>query len=285
MKNVKMQRFLASIGIENSERYDMDFVAVKRIIGSGSIQMIIRKDTPWDNDLLEEFKEHLAFIDYEYTLSFEYASAPSFEDVDSLFQNWFFTSYHTLPFFQLMPGEGKTIFAVAPEEGGASFQAIVDDFSSYLKFLCYPFKLEITKEAIPSEIENKVEKKEETKDVQEIKETPLPEENNEPVYENSSSSDEEDEDNDDYEPPEPDANDGDEQERLEDLRKAEQEYLDSIKAENEAREHKKIYVKGDYVKLDSIKDVYSTNASNVEIEGEIFGIDEKNPIRKTRKVL
>lgn len=283
MKNVKMQRFLASIGIENSERYDMDFVAVQRIIGSNSIHMIIRKDTPWDNDLLEEFKEHLAFIDYEYTLSFEYGSAPSFEDVDSLFQNWFFTSYHTLPFFQLMPGEGKTIFAVASEEQGASFQAIVDDFSSYLKFLCYPFKLEITKEAIPSEIENQVEKKEETKDVQEIKETPLPEENNEPVYENSSSSDEEDEDNDDYEPPEPDANDGDEQERLEDLRKAEQEYLDSIKAENEAREHKKIYVKGDYVKLDSIKDVYSTNASNVEIEGEIFGIDEKNPIRKTRK--
>ena len=75
-----------------------------------------------------------------------------------------------------VPGEGKTIFAVTPEEQGASFQAIVDDFSSYLKFLCYHFKLEITKEAIPSEIENKVEKKEEPKDVQEIKETPLPEE-------------------------------------------------------------------------------------------------------------
>ena len=74
MKNVKMQRFLASIGIENSERYDMDFVAVQRIIGSNSIHMIIRKDTPWDNDLLEEFKEHLAFIDYEYKNLFNFLS-------------------------------------------------------------------------------------------------------------------------------------------------------------------------------------------------------------------
>jgi len=233
MKNVKMQRFLASIGIENSGRYDMDFVAVQRVVGSNSIHMIIRKDSPWDNDLLEEFKEHLASIPYEYTLSFEYGLSPSFEDVDSLFQNWFFTSYHTLPFFQLMPGEGKTIFVLKPEVHDASFQAIVDDFSSYLKFLCYPFKLEITKESILPEKENKLEKKEETN------ETTLPEEKSEDMYENSSDSDEEDEES-DYEPPEPDITEGDEKERLEDLRKAEQEYLDSIKAENEAREHKKI---------------------------------------------
>ncbi len=258
-----MQRFLSSIGITDLDRFDMDFQTVGRDPNNaGLIIMIIKKETPWDNSLLEEFKEHLLSIPYPYSLSFIYEKKPTFEDVDSLFQNWYLSTYHTLPSFQLLPGEGNKIFVVENEHS-SSFETILEDFKIYLNFLSYDFNLEVSK-VNPIE-----EKKENVEEVADTKENDY-----EPAYEEEEENEASTDSDATFEELE--------KERLEELKNAEKQYLDNIRQEKEAIEHKKIFVKGDYLKLDSIKDVYTTNVTNVEIEGELFGIDEKNPYRKTR---
>ena len=46
--NDKMRRFLLSIGLDNIERFDMDFDLVTRNqYNRNKIDMLIVKDTPW----------------------------------------------------------------------------------------------------------------------------------------------------------------------------------------------------------------------------------------------
>ena len=89
MKNQKMFRFLTSIGISNPERFDMDFDLVGRdSFDHNFVHMSIRKETPWEETMLEEFKQGLSRINYPYSLRFSYSIEPTFNDVDSLFQDW-----------------------------------------------------------------------------------------------------------------------------------------------------------------------------------------------------
>ena len=62
-----MLRFLKSIGIDNIESFDMDFVCLKKQ-NNGIWKMDIHKNTSWSFDQLNEFKTKLINIDYPYEI-------------------------------------------------------------------------------------------------------------------------------------------------------------------------------------------------------------------------
>ena len=355
----------------------MDFDLVGRdSFDHNFVHMSIRKETPWEETMLEEFKQGLSRINYPYSLRFSYSIEPTFNDVDSLFQDWYLSTYHLIPPFQLMPGENNMIFVLAAEDLSLGMiNGAIDDFSSYLRFLSYPFELRVvhdlsqtaskpeikenetpvdqttlnlslipetiqpTIEDIQEDLEPKPSGKKEQQSENRIdpsfEETVLPEpsvtidlatekqSNTSPVYEESAEENVEigtnsinatqetnedwpkeadiDEEAETYEesnnedeileepqdsseeefvPPELDE---DERARQAALREAENVFLDALRRSKEEEARKQVFIKGDYLKLKSISDIYTSNVSHVEFEGELFDIDEKNPHRKTRK--
>ena len=79
--NDKMRRFLTSIGIENIERFDLDFDLVTRNqYNRNKIDMLIVKEVPWTYELLEEFQNHLETIKYPYSIKFNYLRKPTASD-------------------------------------------------------------------------------------------------------------------------------------------------------------------------------------------------------------
>ena len=62
-----MRRFLTSIGIENVDRFDLDFdIVTRNSYNRNQIDMLIVKDAPWTYELLEEFQNHLETVKYPY---------------------------------------------------------------------------------------------------------------------------------------------------------------------------------------------------------------------------
>ena len=82
----KIQRFLQSVGIEDTDRFDLSFVlAARNPYKKNQVDMVIEKTVPWEYALLDEFIQASSRIQYEYTLRFTYLNDPTEEDVASLF--------------------------------------------------------------------------------------------------------------------------------------------------------------------------------------------------------
>ena len=123
-------RFLSSLGIADPDSFDMDFTTVKN--DKGLIVMDIKKDTPWEYALLEEFQESLAPIKYPYSLTFSYVNKPTLEDVDSLFQDWYLSLYHGVSDIVLSQGQeaSNILFSYPENESNAANESnIIKDFS------------------------------------------------------------------------------------------------------------------------------------------------------------
>ena len=98
----KMKRFLLSIGIEEPESYDMDFVLVGRSPDQpGRVDMAIIKDSPWSYSQVEEFSLALGNIKYPYSIRFSYHQEPTFEDASNLLSMWYLGHYNDLPPFEV----------------------------------------------------------------------------------------------------------------------------------------------------------------------------------------
>ena len=141
--NDKMRRFLNSIGIENIERFDMDFdIVTRNSYNRDQIDMLIVKQTPWSFELLEEFQEHLEQIKYPYTMKFSYIKKPMVSDATKLFEDWHYAHCRVNTKLKLF-GIGNTInvFYDSEEEKNENAQ-IMKDFASFLDFLGYNFKIE-----------------------------------------------------------------------------------------------------------------------------------------------
>ena len=141
--NGKMIRFLNSIGIENVDRFDLDFdIVTRNNINRNQIDMLIVKQTPWTFDLLEEFQEHLEQIKYPYTLKFSYLKKPMATDATRLFEDWHYSHCRFNSNLRLM-GIGNTItFFYSSEEEKAKNEQVIKDFAQFLEFLGYNFKIE-----------------------------------------------------------------------------------------------------------------------------------------------
>jgi DNA polymerase-3 subunit alpha (Gram-positive type) len=165
----KMSRFLSSLGIADPSLFDLDFELVGRDSANpNKVIMAIRKETPWEMSLLEEFQTGLSTVKYDYAMRFSYCEAPSFESVDQLFEDWYLSHYHGIPPFQLVPGEGSAIHAFIPEGlSQGTMQGIIEDFNALLSWLSYSFKVTLEEGNAPIEEPKDPNKEKKNQQIQE----------------------------------------------------------------------------------------------------------------------
>jgi DNA polymerase-3 subunit alpha (Gram-positive type) len=253
----KMMRFLSSLGISDPSSFDMDFTRVKNDKEHGGvIIMDIKKDTPWEYALLEEFQEALVPIKYPYALSFSYSSAPTLEDVDSLFQDWYLSLYHGVSDILFSKGDNASSIVYSYPENESTSQNeenVIKDFIGLIKALSYPFTL--TKKGEASEKPLPMD--------EDVKESEVCEEDGEEEKTDVASNEEASamENNDDSLPSKEEVEEEDK--HSEELAKAEQEYLSDLKKEH-------FTLKGNYYKVESLDEIYSLPLENVEVEGTIY---------------
>jgi DNA polymerase-3 subunit alpha (Gram-positive type) len=283
----KMLRFLTSLGLADPERFDLDFELVGRDPANPKkVDMAIRKETPWEMSLLEEFQAALATIRYDYTLRFSYSESPSFESVDQLFEDWYLSHYHGIPPFQLTPGKENKILAFIPEGlSKGTLNAIVEDFNALLKWLSYPCSVLLEEGDAPIELPKELKKAAEPQQIQEnVVASPEPETSEE-------SDDEEDDESDEdkkCEPASPEEGavspetsdakdeealppiDEDEAARQASIAEAEKNYLAEQKANEQAIANAQAYRKGDYQLYPAIQDLFGAAVGNVEFSGNVY---------------
>ena len=288
----KMRRFLLSIGIEELENYDLDFVLVGRSPAQRErVDMVISKESPWSYAQLEGFLLGLENIRYPYSMRFSYATEPGFEDVSSLYSMWHLAHFNDLPAANLKHPEGNVLELAYPslstQEEGASRES---DFLSLLRFLHYPFILRSTLELDEKPAENPlVEEKtpevapiSEEEDAEEIakeaeeefakEQAAPPVQEAEPEAKEPSEDEEEDEDGKVYNGEEEIAKD------RENLFKKGNEQLISQAEINlrimiEERNAKRVWTKGDYKPCASIDDLLVLENCNVDFCGIVFSVD------------
>ena len=141
--NDKMRRFLTSIGIENVDRFDMDFdIVTRNSLNREQIDMLIVKQTPWKYDLLEEFQEHLEAVKYPYTMKFSYIKKPMASDATSLFEDWHYSHCRFNSNLRLVGIGNKITVFYDSEEEKAKNEQVMKDFVQFLDFLSYNFQFE-----------------------------------------------------------------------------------------------------------------------------------------------
>ncbi len=238
----KMIRFLTSIGIQNVERFDMDFDLVTRNrTHFMQIDMLIVKQTPWEYELLEEFQNHLEGIKYPYSIKFSYVKKPVACDATKLFKEWHF-SHCRVPSTLKLVGIGNTItFYYESVEEKEKNNSVVKDFKSFLDFLGYDFTFE-------HKLLDKTEELPKESPKEEIK-TEMSEEEEETL-------------------------------------KAYQSSIVEMRHEFEKMPHKNDSWKDriPYKKLENISDI-NEDSANVEIEGQLYGIDKPKIIRNGKTLL
>ena len=135
----RMKRFLDSIGIEDFESFDMDFVFIaKDPSNPEQINMAICKKTPWDYGQFSRFFLGLQHVHYRYTIRFSYDQQPTIKDCKDLLEPWGTDQYFGSRPFNVVDGDGLTIdFPSLEFNEGEGFKK---DIESFLRFLNYDFK-------------------------------------------------------------------------------------------------------------------------------------------------
>ena len=279
--NAKMVRFLNSLNIKDIERFDMDFdlVARNEFIHE-QIDMMIIKNTPWEYGLLEEFMEGLNIIGYPYTMSFSYRRQPTVYDAISLFNDWFRSHNRYQPPFEPVSGIDSIIFEFRNETEKEENEQVVKDFKDFLSFLSYNFEVTSTVKELTSEtpaisqkkLEKIIEKAEEvSKEI--IEESTS--ESNESYYKNSS--------------------DIEEENRAMALEEFNNTYIKELKANlrKVTKEHKAYSAHKDsnswrdklpYNIVEDL-DTINENTGNVDVTGELYGIDKPKSTRDGKSYL
>jgi len=277
--NNKMIRFLNSIGISDVESFDMDFDLVSRnTFVKEQIDMIIVKDTPWTYELLERFQNGLNTIKYPYTISFSYTKKPIVEDAINLFYDWH-RAVNRFNAEAKLEGKGKTIkFIYSQDKEIEENSQVRRDFADFLKFLNYRFEIDtqviVEEPTGPNVSAKKLEKLEEkaaeiaVDNVQEQTE-------NESYYKDSQEIAEE--------------------EAKESVKTFEEQYISELKAN--LKRMKQDYKKPNSYNRDEswrnnveykpIEDLskIDVDSGNIDIYGELFGIDKPRTTRQGKMML
>jgi DNA polymerase-3 subunit alpha (Gram-positive type) len=247
----KMDRFLNSIGLNDIERFDLDFALVGRDKSNkNKVLLSIIKDTPWDYALLQEFQMALGNITYQYSIRFSYNMGPTSSSVTSLFEAWYFDTYHGISPFTFGKEKKGVISVNLPSSlDKKSALAIISDFNALLSFYTYPFSLIIDEQASAAPTQKNDE--------------PLEEECIEESIEEKDEEVHEDENNDTNEEVEASPAPVPNEVLAKEKASAEKEYLSVIKQQ-------KFTFAGSYCPLKSIEEIFSLQPMNVEFSGQIF---------------
>jgi DNA polymerase III subunit alpha, Gram-positive type len=242
----KMTRFLQSIGIQDSEHFDLIFDSVsKHPIHPQQWDMVVTKDTPWTLEQLEPFLAGVATLPYPSSFTFTYRQAPSMQDILNLFLAWYEHQFRQ-PFGLLPSINGKTITFTYPDQASfESYKVMWTQINDIFLFIQYPliFKHKIlpTSPTVDHEKVNELQAQ-----VKAVIETRLQQEEDDIFI----------------------------REHMERIKEAEdqiaQSYEFDVKQSLHAEAKKRIRKKGDYeiVGLGDIK----LNSGNIEVVGTIYNL-------------
>ncbi len=274
--NEKMVRFLNHLELKNIERFDMDFDLVCRNqFVPDQVDMIIVKDTPWEYSLLEEFQSGLSIIGFQYSIQFSYKRKPTVYDAIKLFEDWH-RSHTRYPSKIKLEGSGSIItFVYESEAQKEEYEQITKDFIDFLNFLCYRFEFDHEVRESGQEgpvVSEKKLKKLEEKANKVIEEEQEEDEETETSYYKDSR---------------------DVIEEQEELRQVEEEYIQNLKDNLEQmrldqKKNKSTYKNWrDKIPYTIVKDLSLLDAEsgNVDLNGELFGIDKPRTQRGGRSFL
>lgn len=276
--NNKMIRFLTSINIKDIERFDLDFDLVTRNnFVRDQIDMFIAKNTPWDYSLLEEFLEGLNTVKYPYKITFSYRQKPTVYEAIQLFDDWHRSHYRYLSDFSLN-GNGDVIEAVFTSElDKEKHQNVINEFNEFLEFLGYRFEINALVKEEKSDGPVVSQKKLEKLEEKAIKVA------DESIQEDSSENETSYYKNED---------DVKEETEKEELKSFEEQYIKEMK-ENLKKmktEHKKSGGNSSwrdnlpYTHYDDF-DELTAESGNIDINGELFGIDKPKTTRNNKMFL
>lgn len=275
--NNKMVRFLTSIHINDIERFDMDFDLVTRNqFDRNQVDMFIVKDTPWDYSLLEEFQNGLVVIDYPYTIQFSYKQKPNVYDAIKLFDDWH-RSHNRFPSELSLEGNGDIItFIYKSQEQKDQNEQIIKDFKDFLEFLNYRFNFD--HEIREVEEQSQSVSNRELRKMENVANKAIEEDDSEPETETSYYKDE---------------SDIEEEQAEAEKREFEEQYIEELKAnleqmKSDQKNGKKTYQNWrDKIPYAIVKDLslLDENSGNVDINGELFGIDKPRTGRNGRMFL
>ena len=239
----KMKRFLTSIGIKNIDDYDLDFDLVSRNnINHDQVDMLIVKNTPWDEQLLFNFLDALENIKYKYSMKFSYFQKRTGEDAKKLFESWYRSHYRIKPNLSLKANNKNLIFMFKNDLEKADNETTLTDYNDFLSFIGYESEISLSFEIKENEIEEEVDVEVEDEHEEEISE---------------------------------------------EQKQAEHEIIESLKAEiaqlkenaNKIKKPYNPYRKDSYrlsLPYNVIDDLFTINpnSGNVDITGDVFGIDK-----------
>lgn len=140
-----MKRFLQSIHIEDMDRYDLSFFGERPYVKENDVWIYqIKKDTPWEYDLLHEFQEHLCSItDYKYRIIFSYGQTLTADNALSLLYDWYQSIYHLpLETQNVTLTNDRLIFSFWSQFEKDKYHQVLCEFQSFLQFINYPFVIE-----------------------------------------------------------------------------------------------------------------------------------------------
>ncbi|MBR1581794.1 MAG: PolC-type DNA polymerase III [Bacilli bacterium] len=141
----KILRFLKSIGIENSDPYDFNFVSIS---ASGEdkkhYSYVIQKFSPWNYADLDRFINALGNITtYTFDLSFIYSFNYSFDDLLPLIKEWYTSKFFEPCDFFDISLKGSVLNIIQYKEH-PNFEAKMDELMSFLRFIGLSYNLKIT---------------------------------------------------------------------------------------------------------------------------------------------
>ncbi|MFA7111396.1 MAG: PolC-type DNA polymerase III, partial [Bacilli bacterium] len=241
-----MIRFLESIGIENTNVFDMYFKNItKSKVDKNYYIYNIEKDTPWEFQDLQIFINSLRNIkNYKYEINFIYKNEITDESIKELVNAWYFNEKQE-NFNALVSLHNSDItFIFTNEKEQENFKSIEGDLASLFKFINYRFDIN---SMVVDENKDEENKDDEEKD------------NEEPKVEEKS---------------------------FEDIKKeSESDLVTRIKTNYETmvseRRESNVFKKGGYVEY-RIKNIDS-NSGAVDINGSIYEMDSRKT--KTGKTL
>ncbi len=232
----KMEKFLKSIGLSNVEDFDMSFLKVSHAPNDPCCALMeIRKETLWDFDLLMDFREAISRVNYKCNIAFSYGETPNIYHIERLLKALYLRNYHVDSPFELEL-DNSNIYAKAKDFSQKdNFYDVLDEMNDICKFANYGFNLILGEK--PS-FSTAIKKKEEVEKAETKEENkPTEEIDFEAKFE-------------------------------QDQKAAEIEYLNNLKRERFSR-------KGNYLEINSIKELYSLQMVNVSFKGFIFSAETK----------
>ncbi len=276
-----MVRFLNSINIKDIDRFDMDFDLVSRNpFIKEQIDMMIVKDSPWQYCLLEEFLEGLNIIGYPYTMKFLYRKSPTIYDAIALYHDWFRSHNRYQSNVEPISGVDSLIFEFNSEKEKDEYAKTINDFKDFLDFLNYRFEIicnvkEIVDEPVRMSAKQleKITQKVEIANKEIIEESK--EDSNESYYKNTN-----------------DIIEDNKAKELEEFNIANKKELkENLKKVNkelkEYSTHKKSNSWRDKLPYNLVEDLdtINENSGNVNITGELYGIDKAKTTRDGKSYL